>query len=218
MPSQLSPPKRRAGLKARPPGSGGQLFSGVPRRASSQAQRLSYSSRLSPALGSSTDSMRSLTQQLRGSNMDLGSTPSQPQPRFLPPPPNHTPSQTSTEKPELTYILLGEGSTGTRGCEPTLAWEKGLERKPTAFKTGTKVQQKHPKPFETNRSKRGLQSVQLPVTAGHPSNNTPTTTQQQSGRSGPRSPLVKHGIRGHHREFQLLGSNIILRTFGKEES
>lgn len=43
--------------------------------------------------------------------------------------------QTSTEKPELLYILLGEGSAGTQGCKSMLAWEKGLERKPTAFKT-----------------------------------------------------------------------------------
>lgn len=34
------------------------------------------------------------------------------QPRFLLPQAKHTPHQTSTEKPELKYIPLGEGSTG----------------------------------------------------------------------------------------------------------
>lgn len=117
--------------------------------------------------------MRSLAQQPRGSSVDLGSVLGQPQrsqPRSLPPQPKYTPGQTNTEKPELKYILLGEGSTVTQGCEPVLAWEKGLERKPMAFKTGTKVQQKCPKPFENNRSKRGLQSFKHPVTAGHPYN------------------------------------------------
>lgn len=162
-------------------------------------------------------SMQSLSRQPQGSNMDLGSMLGQPQrnqPRFLPPQPKYTPGQTSTEKPELTYILLGEGSTGTQGCEPMLAWEKGLERKPTAFKTGTKVQQKCPKPFEINLGLEGSANLQTSSYCREPLKQT----QQQLGKSRPRSPLVKQGIRGHHSKFQLLGSNIIFRTFGKEES
>lgn len=52
-------------------------------------------------------------------------------------------------------------------CEPTLAWEKGLERKPM-LKLVLKCNKNILNPFEINRRKRGLQSFKLPVTAGHP--------------------------------------------------
>lgn len=157
--------KGAGGRKPVPQAVENSSFQGVPRQASSQAQPLSYSSLLSPALGSSMYSMRPLSR--------------------YPGAPVWTSGQcwaSLSEASHISFLLhqniplvrpaLRNQSSRTfflqRAAQPTLAWEKGLKRKPTAFKTGTKVQQKCPKPFEINCSKRGLQSFKLPVTAGHP--------------------------------------------------
>lgn len=137
------------------------------------------SSLLSLARESSTYSMQSLALQLPGSNTDLRSALDQHQwsQPWLHPQPKQMTGQNSTEKPELKYILLGEGSTGTQSCEPKLAWEKGLERKSMAFKTGTKVQHKCPKPFVINAAKGVWKASNFQLLQGTPLKHNPATTR-----------------------------------------
>lgn len=98
-PTQLSPPGR---------GRGEGLFWGVPRHKPSQAQRLLL---LSAIPSSGKQHVLSVIPHLAALRFQYGSQDNA-GPRFLPPQPQQAPSQTSTEKPELYYILLGEGSTG----------------------------------------------------------------------------------------------------------
>lgn len=82
------------------------------------------------------------------------------------------------EKPGVSTFFSEKAAPGTRGREPKLAREEGPERKkPTAFKTGTKVQHKCPKPFVINAVRGVCKAPNFQLLQGTLLKHNPTTTR-----------------------------------------